>query len=130
MMQPNQTALPRQIILPTQHLVDNFLAETAVMSNLDYDIDEVLNNAFNAIALVPDIQLRMEGFTQMYLRWGEGKNTYGIPDGLILSNAFANLVRGLLDIYKRAGMWGNDGFCPYYYVDQDYRDCILNRLED
>lgn len=124
-----QMSLHTELILPTTDAIAEFVLDTESMSVIDYDLDEVLSNIFVALAAVQEIEYRMTGFFQMYQRWGEGKNTYGIPDGEILSKAFLKLLRNILDIYKRIGMWDGSGFCPYYYKGRDRYDCVLGLLD-
>lgn len=124
-----QIALHTELILPTADAVAEFILDTQSMALIDYDLDEVLSNIFVALAAVEEIEYRMTGFFQMYKRWGDGKNTFGIPDGDILANAFLKLLRYILDIYKRIGMWDDSGFCPYYYKGRDHYDCVLGLLD-
>lgn len=119
----------KQLILPTEDGVVMFLADTEMMTMMDYDLDEVLSNLFVALTEVHEAEYRINGFYQTYLRWGEGKDTLGVPDGQILANAFIKLARFTLDLYKRIGMWDGTGFCPYYFVDRLGYDCVLGPLD-
>lgn len=126
---PPPAAQCQQLILPTQALVYEFIADTEQMENMDYDIDEILSNAFTALAYIPDMQNRINDFVRMYTTWSTRTPRGYRSDGEILGEAFAKLVRELLNILKRLQLWDGTGFFPFYYHDRTYYDCILMQLE-
>ena len=116
------------IILDTKYFVKQFLQQTTLMSNLDYDLNELITLILDVVNNKYVSELNVIHFCESYKSLGSLQHAE-TPDGLILSEALKPLA---LEIYRQVQatkLFDETGKFPYRFLKLLNDDIALIPLD-
>lgn len=116
--------LPSTIILPTSLAIKLFESTTMAMSNVDYDLDEIITLIIGVAIDANKQEEKLDHLTDLCLMHG-AVNGEPSDDGRILAHGVHELASRILEMISNCNLYTVDGKMPYLYKKLIHRDLVL-----
>lgn len=108
--------MPSAMILPTQHLVQQLVVALSSMSLVDYDLNQLVQDACICQEYASETDQRLNHMAGQYLNWGSVRTGETVVnDGEIIATAWLEFAVKFQPIYRRCATYDQYGMSHYFF---------------